>query len=205
MEVSFFHTCRRIFTKRTKTNFFMLHQPYRDNETTPPAPTVVTTPFPTGVVDSPLCTTQMCSVDLSDTTFMKYQVNSNDGSITVEIISDQPQWLAFGLSKDGEMIGSEAVIGLPDNGGLVKKYWLGGKSVDAIQLMPSEQRTLIDASITVDEYGQTIMKFTKLLSEEEEIEILSSGGTSSNIFLFASGYGTSLSYHKEKMVFDLSL
>jgi len=141
-------------------------------------------------------------MDLSDTTFLKYQVH--DGSITVEIISDQPQWLAFGVSTTGEMIGSEAVIGLPDNGGLVEKYWLGGKSVDAIQPMPSEQQTLIDATITVDEYGQTIMKFTKLLSEEGEIEILS-GGTSSNIFLFASGYGTSLSYHKEKMVFDLSL
>lgn len=183
----------------------MLYQPYRDNETTPPAPTVVTTPFPTGVVDAIPCTTKMCSVDLSDTTFLKYQVNANDGSITVEIISDQPQWLAFGLSKTGEMIGSEAVIGLPDNGGIVEKYWLGGKSVDAIQLMPSEQQTLIDASITVDEYGQTIMKFTKLLSEEGEIEILSSGGTSSNIFLFASGYGTSLSYHNEKIVFDISL
>ena len=77
--------------------------------------------------------------------------------------------------------------------------------------MSPDQQTLDDASIEVDyETGQTIMKFTKLLSEANEIEIVSSG---KNLMLFAHGTasgdlraGSGLGYHgMDRMTFDLSL
>ena len=57
--------------------------------------------------------------------------------------------------------------------------------------MPESQQTLTDTSIEVVN-GQTIMKFTKLLVEEGEIEIT----TADNIFLWAHGGSSDqLGYH----------
>jgi len=67
--------------------------------------------------------------------------------------------------------------------------------------MSSDQQTLIDASIVVDEYGQTILRFTKLLNEEGEIGI----GVNDMKFLFACGSSTSLGYHSDRISFDLLL
>ena len=67
-----------------------------------------------------------------------------------------------------------------------------------VQPMPSEQQTLVDASIETTTDGKTVMKFTKLLSEDGEIEI----AMGSNI-LYARGWGTSLGYHSEREVFTL--
>lgn len=67
-----------------------------------------------------------------------------------------------------------------------------------VQPMPSEQQTLVDASIETTTDGKTVMKFTKLLSEDGEIEI----AMGSNI-LYARGWGTGLGYHSEREVFTL--
>ena len=68
--------------------------------------------------------------------------------------------------------------------------------------MPESQQTLTDTSIEVVD-GQTIMKFTKLLVEEDEIEIT----TEDNIFLWAHGGSSDqLGYHgAARESFELNL
>ena len=80
-----------------------------------------------------------------------------------------------------------------------------GKNDGAILPMAEGKQTLSDASIEVNEYGQTVMKFTKLLSEEDEIKILT-GSNNRNVMLFAHGSDGILGYHGgAKTVFELTI
>ena len=59
--------------------------------------------------------------------------------------------------------------------------------------MPLSRQTLTDATIEVSN-GQTIMKFTKIMKEEGEIEIK----VGENKFLWAYGSSSTLGYHPER-------
>lgn len=130
------------------------------------------------------------------------------GSIAMEVIhdGDEPVWLGLAFSEAGAMVGSDAVIGTPDDG-VVQKYALGGKDPSAVEPVIDGRQTLADASIAVDEYGQTIMKFTKLLAEDGEIEVFSSGGNAKNTVLFAHGMGgDGFGHHGgNRMAFEIGL
>jgi len=148
-------------------------------------------PSPSEIVTSFTdCTEAACSYHISETCSMKYQVNLPEGTFSVELVHEGESWLGFAFSETGLMIGSEAVLGLPEENA-VKKYYLTGKSTGSIEVMPDVQQTLMDASIEIVD-GQTIMKFTKFLSENGEIAILPSG---KNIMLYAHGDGLTLGYH----------
>jgi hypothetical protein len=68
--------------------------------------------------------------------------------------------------------------------------------------MPDSAQTLTDASVEVID-GRTIMKFTKLMMETDEIEIT----TGANVFLWAHGSSSTLGYHpgNARSSFDLNL
>lgn len=81
------------------------------------------------------------------------------------------------------------------------KYHLTGKFETAVQPMSEEKQTLVDPIIELVD-GQTILSFTKLLSEEGEIEV----STGSNIFLWAHGSSVDNSYHgQNKGSFSIDL
>lgn len=108
-------------------------------------------------------------------------------------------WLAWGVSsKDnkGKMIGSNAIIGLPDDAFAGRptplKYNLDLKVQDGVVPMEDLSQTLTNA--LVDQTTETTtLVFTKLLREEGEIEILPSG---ENVFIYAVGNGNELLHHK---------
>mmetsp|Transcript_12618 Transcript_12618/g.22617 ORF Transcript_12618/g.22617 Transcript_12618/m.22617 type:complete len:239 (+) Transcript_12618:96-812(+) len=146
---------------------------------------------------------QLCS-----TCKIKYRVNVPEDtnaeeclgcSVSMELIHEGEAWLGIAFSETGRMVGSEAVIGLPGDG-QVQKYSLGGYYTGAAQPMSDDKQTLTNASIEVVD-GQTIMKFTKLLQEDGEIEILAGRNT----MLLAHGYGPNLGYHQLRMAFHLTL
>ena len=121
------------------------------------------------------------------------------GTITVELILEGEAWLAMGFTNGNVVMpGSEAVIGLPDEG-TVQKYNLNDRSRSAIVPMPEESQTLINATI-VQEGGQTILSFTKFLVEEGEHIIRNEG---SNTFLFAYGAGNTFGQHAVRGGFQL--
>lgn len=83
----------------------------------------------------------------------------------------------------------------------VGKYYLGGKYNAAITPMEVEKQTLTDASVELVD-DQTIMRFTKLLKEEGEIEIVAGDNT----LLWAHGSSTFTTYHGEnKSAFKLNI
>ncbi|KAL7518721.1 hypothetical protein ACHAWX_003532 [Stephanocyclus meneghinianus] len=163
------------------------------------------------------CTEDFCEIQLDDKFWHRYRVNVPDGTdlekceqctISMEVIYDGESWVSIAFSEDGGMVGSEAVITFPqiirgimgENGNIPQKYYLGGKGDSQIQPMPLSQQTLTDATIEVSN-GQTIMKFTKVMKEDGEIEI--KGGD--NTFLWAYGSSNTLGYHPAKSSYNLNL
>lgn len=109
----------------------------------------------------------------------------------METIYNGDAWVSMAFSTNGQMVGSEAVIGIPGgNGNVPQKYNLFGKSDSTVQPMPQSQQTLSNASVQVTN-GQTIMKFTKIMAEPNEIQIT----TGDNDFLWAYGSSPTLGYH----------
>ena len=70
------------------------------------------------------------------------------------------------------------------------KYYLGGKYDGAIQPMEQHKQTLMDPTIEVVD-DQTILSFTKLLVEKDEIAL----STGNNIFLWAHGTDVENTFH----------
>lgn len=108
-------------------------------------------------------------------------------------------WLGWGVpeSEDSGMIGSDAVIGLPNlpntrtNPG---RYELNGRSLSQINLMPNRRQTLIDASIEQTE-SSTTMTFTYILNERErdnpfDVEV--------QTIIWAYGFSNTLGYHRDR-------
>ncbi|KAG7373369.1 DOmon domain containing protein [Nitzschia inconspicua] len=135
-----------------------------------------------------------------------YRVNYQDsragGADTITIVYQIPTlaWAAIGFSDNGgSMIGSEAVIALPDTN-QVLKYSLGGKSVDAVQPMPASQQTLVESGVIQDE-GVTTFAFTKIMREAGEVPI----EDGLNTWLGAWGSSNTIGFHSNRQPFNIDL
>ena len=135
----------------------------------------------------------------SDVIF-RHVTNPVTGTLTVELVYEGLAWLGFGFSSNGRMVGSLAVIGLP-NEDVTAKYNLGGKSVSAVQQAASSQQTLTDTSITQNA-THTVLKFTKLFVEDGELEMTADGRFA---FIYALGSGNALSVHRTRGSFTIDL
>ncbi len=94
-------------------------------------------------------------------------------------------WVGIGFSPDGEMAGSQAVIGVPADG-TVLKYDLTTTATP----MDGARQTLTGTSI-VESDGTVLMVFEKLLVEDGEVPIVEDA---ENRFIHARGAGA-LGYH----------
>lgn len=83
---------------------------------------------------------------------------------------------------------SSTCSGSPDTG-IPQKYRL---SQGFIEIMPPEEQTLTDASVVVNENGQTVMKFTKPLVEPNQIPITPGDN---NLLWANGGDSTDIGYH----------
>ena len=183
-----------------------------------PAPAPATEPPPPNLLpgaepglEAEDCTRALCENQLSPDLLLRYQINVPDGTspdacngctLTVELIYEEEAWVALAFTTTGGMIGSEAVIGVPAGAGSVPlKYTLGGYTALAVQPMPESQQTLSTASVEVLD-GRTVMRFTKIMKEPDEIEIT----MGENLFLWAHGSDSTLGYHgPTKASFELNL
>jgi hypothetical protein len=119
-------------------------------------------------------------------------VNQVDSTLTVEVTYQGVGWVGFGVSRDGLMPGSEVVIAMPDQAQGASnpgKYNISGRNQGAIVL--SGQQTLTDASFE-QSGGVTILRFTKALAEDGELEISATGP---NTFVYAVGSSNTFGYH----------
>jgi len=80
-------------------------------------------------------------------------------------------WLGLGVNPEGPfMAGSEVVIGKPLEIASLsnpEKYSLSGYGAGAVNALPNESQSLLNASISTNN-GETILRFTKLLNEANE-------------------------------------
>lgn len=106
-------------------------------------------------------------------------------SLSVKLVYSKGEaWLGVGPSKDGRMVGSEVVVGIPA-AGTVKKYDLNAQSLGGVDAMSdAKQATLTGTSITAAD-GATEMTFVKPLTEAGELDW--GDDSSSTILIFAVG------------------
>lgn len=123
--------------------------------------------------------------------------SGNNGLLCARLeVEEHDGWVGIAISEDGKMGGSVAMIGIPDDGTVLKYNLLDDWATE----MPEDEQTLGDASIRREEGGKTIMEFAKLLTEEGEVPI---SYDDVNTFLHARGDGGTLGYHSTRVVFDL--
>lgn len=174
-----------------------------------PEPSVPATPapvIPDTVTGAPVTSTCLPSIVVikDGLSFSYVAVNRNmatgePGTLKVEMVYSGVGYVALGFSEDGEMDPtSQAIIGLSP--GSVVKYNLLSKSESGVQ--QSSQQTLTDTFF--DQSGeQTVMRFTKLLVEENEVQIRASEPT---YVIWAVGSSNQLGYHSSRgslpMTFD---
>lgn len=143
------------------------------------------------ITDAPAdCTGYTHGADLSDTVQMFFVLTTTQLSVRLDVAVES--WVAFGISPDGKMVGSDAIIGLPDEAASQSnpgKYTLEGyKEADVIM---SAAQTLTDGEIS-QETGKTTLKFTKVLVESDENPISTTGV---NYFLWAHGTENAFGEH----------
>ena len=111
------------------------------------------------------------------------------GTITVEMTYAGDAWIAFGVSENGLMPGSKAVIGLPDTG-IVEKYDLTARSLAGVT--PAADSTSLSQQTITQANGVTTLTFTKPLEEPGELPI----SLTDSIFLYAIGSSNTLGFHQ---------
>ena len=165
------------------------------------SPTVSPTPIP--VLSCPNIFDDFTVIDSKAVLYYSLVPSSfpgaSNGLLCTRLEYDGIGWVALAISTNGQMIGSEAIIGLPDEGSVLK-YDLNGKSDNLVAPMEDEKQTLRNTLIG-QENGRTVMEFTKLLVEDGEIPILENG---LNYFLHAKGMDNSLGYHISRWSFELN-
>ena len=139
------------------------------------------------------------SESLLDDLTLHYEVVG--GNLCIRLEYENEGWLGLGFSSsDGNMVGSTAVIGLPD----VKEgksnpayYALDGMVDSMITPLPESQQTLQDPKIS-QENGLTVMSFAKSLDDEH----ISMG---ENTFIFAAANFNQFGYHNKRGAVTLYL
>jgi hypothetical protein len=56
------------------------------------------------------CTKHFCEETLSDDYLLRYRLNVEDATITMELVYDGEAWVAIAFSEDDKMAGSDAVM-----------------------------------------------------------------------------------------------
>ena len=127
-------------------------------------------------------------------TVLYWSIDKNAEELRVLLVNTNGEgWVAMGTSPQGTMIDSEVVLGLPDEG-TVLKYHVSAYSPKGIVAMSAPQQTLAGTSITF-ENGKTEMMFSKKIEEQGEHPILAAG---LNPLIFAIGSTSTLQHHVEK-------
>jgi hypothetical protein len=132
------------------------------------------------------------------------EANEEQGTIFFEIMYEGQGWIGFGVSPGQTMAGSEVIIGVPgsavgpNNPG---KYTLSSQSLSGVILLPSEQQTLIDATIEQNE-THTVLRYSKLMEEDGEFSL---SADEPNPFVFATGISNALGNHNQRFTFSASV
>ena len=129
------------------------------------------------------------------------ETSPTGGLFSAQVTYEGQGYVGLGFSPNGRMIGSLAVIGLPDVAS-AGKYDMTSYTTSGVTLMPEAQQTLQDASVVQNE-THTVLQFSKYLVEEGEPTMDVVGG--STVILVAAGYDNNLGLHQHRATVGLIL
>jgi len=157
-------------------------------------PTVAITDFPTASVASEPVQSSSCPINLSksesllDDLTLYYEVVNGD-NLCIRLEYDNEGWIGLGFSSsEGKMVGSTAVIGVPDEKEPAY-YSLNGMADSMITLLSDE--TVKEAAL-LQQDGLTIMTFSKSLVDDEHISL------GENTFIYAASNSNHFGYHSQR-------
>jgi Eukaryotic cytochrome b561 len=174
-------------------------------ETPAPVPPPTTAPTVAPVTSRPVAAPQPtaavitadgydCSfrnpVDVLDdgTVTLRQFIHPVNQTVTIEFEYVGEAWVSFGFATTAAMVPNVAVIGLPDEG-TVLKYDMISKENAGVYPLEDAKQTLMDTSIS-QAGGITTLRFTQFLNEEVTVT-----PGASNMYLWAYGTSNPLAAH----------
>jgi len=124
-----------------------------------------------------------------------------DHEVTFVLAYEGEAWVAIAVSPTGRMVGSQSVIGLPNESeqdSTVIIYDMNGRDISGV--LPADKQILTSSSI-VQQDGVTTLTFTVPL-ETEGFFVAASGETQ---YLYAYGLDNELGSHERRSAFTASL
>lgn len=109
-------------------------------------------------------------------------------------------WVGFGVSDDGKMVGSEAIIGKPADE-TATKYVLNDRA--AMGVDPVKDTTSLKASSIKQEGGVTTLTFENTLDVSSDTHMIKSTGL--NNFIYSVGASNEFAYHEHRGSFAIDL
>jgi hypothetical protein len=136
---------------------------------------------------------------IRDDLTMSYFVTNN--RISIELLYEGEAWIALGTNPNGsgKSIGAEAWVALPDASDTPAIYNINGYAQTNVDIGSSQ--TLDNGSI-VQQNGQTIMRFEKLLNDDPNVSI---NGQGEEVFLWAIGTDNGFGLHRRRGAFRIKL
>ena len=113
-------------------------------------------------------------------------INPINETITIQLEYYGNAWLSFGFSNTLLMVPNIAVIGLPEEG-TVLKYDMVSRALEGVTPLSDDQQTLMDESITQKD-GLTTLKFTQYLDDLVDVPVIAGPMT----YIWAYGIGNPL-------------
>lgn len=119
-------------------------------------------------------------------TFKWQLVDGNDGKeIEAEVVYAGDAWVAFGWNEDGQMEGTEAIIGKPDDRGAPGQYHLNG--MQKSDVVWDIEQNLVSSSL-VQSGGKTTLKFKRKLDTGDPADkVLTAGGETTCVYAYGKG------------------
>lgn len=140
-------------------------------------------------------------VALTDGLDLKITDNGNDSATYVMTYAGEA-WVALAVSPNGQMVGAQAVIGLPDdNGGAVQIYNLNSRSAAGVVVADADTQAILQDASVIQQGGTTVLTFTVPL-ERDGFRVSASDETG---YLYAYGSSNTLGYHASRQSFALAL
>ena len=131
-----------------------------------------------------------------DDNLQLFRTANADDTATFTLTYQGEGWVALGLGS--QMVGSLAVIGLPDSTEDPQIFSLNAKAVSGV--VPSDNQVLSSSSV-VQEGGTTVLTFT-VPFEREGFFISREGETN---YIWAYGSENALSYHAQRRSFSAAI
>jgi hypothetical protein len=150
-------------------------------------------------VEAQECVLSTSPVTLGEGELILYNgYDETAGTVTIQLVYEGLAWIGVGRSDQGEMIGGEVVIGIPDE--VPAKYKLTAQAISGVN--PMDAQTLISPT-TVQNETHTILTYTKLMEEDGELSI---SPTEKQTWIWAYGIDNELTGHakQNQVTFELT-